>query len=565
MDLNLRYLAALRLSSDSDASTAIERQLRGIEHYLAAPHVSGILAGIAEDTDVSGGLSPFKRPNLGRWLKQPDEFDVIIAYKLDRLTRRSLHFNELLKWCQDNGKWMVCVEEGFDLSAGPGKMMAQIAAVFAEAEWDAIQARVVNGVRTRLENRSWLVGAPPTGYRIKTVECEKRKVLEVDPAFEPIVKEIFGRVMGGQSTHKIAKDLNVRGVLTWSDHVRAVKGEQTKGTQWQAVVINKFIRSNWVPGIYTYKVEMVLDDEGEPVVLPTAPLASIDEWHQLIKRIEPKVKSVGVRVAKSLLAGVAKCGECGSAMARVKSSGALRKDGTRAGGKFFYRCTSRFRGGKCAKGGYIESAKLDGYVNDAVITVVGQWEMFERAAGGPSVTQDLEAAQGRLAKLEGDFLSGKYDGEGQEDSYWRMHRSLTGKIVGLEKLEAKRRRPVLTATGQLYRDVWAAKDEADRREFLREYGVTAWVWRDAVPGKATGDRDNVIVDMGDIGRMAGELKLLPGTEAEWARWSANVPGHWVDASLLDSPEGRSMVMRSYGTVEVPHVLQERRKAPSSRT
>lgn len=322
MDPNLRYLAALRLSSDSDASTAIECQLRGIEHHLAAPHVSGILAGIAEDTDVSGGLSPFKRPELGKWLKRPDEFDVIIAYKLDRLTRRSLHFNELLKWCQDNGKSIVCVEEGFDLSTGPGKMMAQITAVFAEAEWDAIQARIMNGVKTRLENRSWLVGAPPTGYRIKSVEGERRKVLEIDPDFEPVAKEIFGRVVGGQSTHKIAKDLNIRSVLTWSDHLRAAKGEKPKGTQWQAVVINKFIRSNWVPGIYTYKGEVVLDDGGEPVILPEAPLASIGDWHQLIEKIQPKVKSVGTRVAKSLLAGVAKCGECGSAMARRIPTGA---------------------------------------------------------------------------------------------------------------------------------------------------------------------------------------------------------------------------------------------------
>ncbi|MGW0391528.1 recombinase family protein [Streptomyces sp. NPDC003042] len=215
MEPNLRYLAALRLSSDSDASTAIEGQLRGIEHHLAAPHVSGILAGIAEDTDVSGGLSPFKRPELGTWLKRPEQFDVIIAYRLDRLTRRSLHFNELLKWCQDNGKYIVCVEEGFDLSTGPGKMMAQIAAVFAEAEWDAIQARIMNGVKTRLENRSWIVGAPPTGYRIKSVEGERRKVLEIDPKFEWVVKEIFARVLEGQSTHRIAKDFNIRGVRTW--------------------------------------------------------------------------------------------------------------------------------------------------------------------------------------------------------------------------------------------------------------------------------------------------------------------------------------------------------------
>ncbi|MFD3661819.1 hypothetical protein ACFWVF_14675 [Streptomyces sp. NPDC058659] len=66
MKSDLRYLAYLRLSSDSDESTAIARQRRGIEHYVNAPHVAGILVGEAEDTDVSGGLSPFRRPRSTR-------------------------------------------------------------------------------------------------------------------------------------------------------------------------------------------------------------------------------------------------------------------------------------------------------------------------------------------------------------------------------------------------------------------------------------------------------------------------------------------------------------------
>ncbi|MGW7429083.1 recombinase family protein [Streptomyces sp. NPDC054861] len=85
MEPHLRYLACLRVSSDSEDSTALVRQRRGIEHYVHAPHVAGILVGEAEDTDVSGGLSPFRRPSLGRWLNhRRDEFDVLIASRLDR-------------------------------------------------------------------------------------------------------------------------------------------------------------------------------------------------------------------------------------------------------------------------------------------------------------------------------------------------------------------------------------------------------------------------------------------------------------------------------------------------
>ncbi|WDT88654.1 recombinase family protein [Streptomyces sp. SCSIO-PteL053] len=243
MPPGLRYLACLRLSADSDGSTSIEWQRGVIRHHVSSPHLSGVLVGEAEDTDVSGSISPFERPRLGEWLtKRADEFDVIIAAKMDRFTRRSMHFNQLLEWAQENGKFIVCVEEGFDLSTPQGKMMAGMTAVFAEAEWDAIQARVLSGVQSRLENRSWLTGAPPTGYRIKVVEGGRRKVLEIDQDFHPYVEEIFSRVREGQSTHRIARDFNGRGVLTWGDHLRQLKGEEVKGTQWQSIIINKFKR-----------------------------------------------------------------------------------------------------------------------------------------------------------------------------------------------------------------------------------------------------------------------------------------------------------------------------------
>ncbi|MFE3140741.1 recombinase family protein [Streptomyces scopuliridis] len=562
MEPNLRYLACLRLSSDSDESTAIVRQRRGINHYIHAPHVAGTLVGEAEDTDVSGGLSPFKRPKLGRWLNhRADEFDVLIASKLDRFTRRALHFNELLKWCGDNGKFIVCVEEGFDLSTGPGKMMAQITAVFAEAEWDTIQARILNGVQTRLENKSWLVGAPPTGYKIVAVEGDRRKILACEDTYWDVIDDIKKRIKEEkQTTHRIAKELNERGVLTWSDHLRKLKGLEPKGVMWQATILNRMIRSNWFPGIYTYKGEALLGDDGEPYILPEKPHAEMNEWLDLVERIAPAEKDreePATRAAKSLLAGIAKCGECGAALARVQTSGARRKDGTRAPGKPFYRCTNRFRGGTCKKGAYIACAELDKVAEDLVMSSVGQWEQYERSGAGPSRMKELEAAESRLAKLEAEYLEGKYDDEGQEESYWRMHKSLSGKVQNLKKLEKGRKSPELTATGRLYKDVWATKDHDDRRDFLREYGVTMWVWRDCLPDMSRGNRSGVVLDLGEIGRIAEEQKLVMPDRMDWLWRGWNVPQYWATPRLLKDPEAREDLAKTYGSTVLPKTLQDR--------
>ncbi|MFJ9376238.1 recombinase family protein [Streptomyces sp. NPDC101455] len=527
MTPGLRYLSCLRLSADSDGSMSIEWQRGVVRHHVSSPHLSGLLVGEAEDTDVSGSLSPFKRPQLGRWLtKRADEFDVIIAAKMDRLTRRSMHFNELLDWAQRNGKFIVCVEEGFDLSTPQGKMMARMTAVFAEAEWDTIQARILNGVQTRLENRSWLTGAPPTGYRIKAVEGGKRKVLEIDQDFYPYVEEIFSRIREGQSTHRIARDFNSRGILTWGDHLRKLKGEATKGTQWQSTIVNKFIRSSWVPGLYTYKGEAVLDDKGDPVILPEAPLATMDEWTELVDRIKSTPKQEGVSTgsrnsAKSLLSGVAHCGECGAPFTSLMDSGYKRKDGTKVLGHRRYRCSNKFKGGDCASGSYIRADILDAWVDQEIRGSVGQWDMYERAGKGPSQARELQETKARLAKLEADYESGKYDGEGQDESYWRMNKNVSGKVALLAKQEEERANPALKASGKKYGEVWGVKDQEDRREFLRGYQIKVYVWGKGVNEKEAG----FVMDLGDIQTMAQELSIsLPGKKKMRSQWiSHNVP------------------------------------------
>ncbi|MFE1925583.1 recombinase family protein [Streptomyces asoensis] len=523
----------LRLSADSDGSTSIEWQRGVIRHHISSPLLSGVLVGEAEDTDVSGSISPFKRPKVGRWLtKRADEFDVIIAARMDRLTRRSMHFNELLEWAQENGKFIVCVEEGFDLSTPQGKMMARMTAVFAEAEWDTIQARILNGVQSRLENRSWLTGAPPTGYTIKTVEGGKRKVLEIDQGFHPIVQEIFRRIGEGQSTHRIARDFNGRGVLTWGDHLRKLKGQETKGTQWQSTIINKFIRSSWIPGIYTYKGEAVLDDEGNPFILPERPLATMDEWADLFDRIKPAPKAEGAekRVStRSLLAGIARCGACGAAVTSLLNSGHVTKDGTRVPGRRYYRCSNKFKGGTCTEGFSVRSDVLDAWVDQEIRGSVGTWDMYERAGTGPSQARELQDARARLENLEATYLAGEYDGEGQGESYLRMHKGLSAKVALLAQQEAERANPTLRATGKKYGEVWEAKDQEDRREFLRAHQVKVWGWNKGADGSERG----MVMDLGDIQEMADELALARPGEKKTKRL---VVSHNAEARLWKALE-----------------------------
>src|SRR5580704_10446375 len=98
-----RVLGACRLSHDTDASTSIERQREDITNRVKADRND--IAHIAEDTDVSGVISPFERPDLGPWLTEAAliaRWDTLMVAKLDRLTRSVRDFGDLLEWCKEN-------------------------------------------------------------------------------------------------------------------------------------------------------------------------------------------------------------------------------------------------------------------------------------------------------------------------------------------------------------------------------------------------------------------------------------------------------------------------------
>jgi site-specific DNA recombinase len=84
---------------------------------------------ITEDTDVSGAVSPFRRPGLGPWLTEPAklaQWDVLVAAKLDRASRSVRDLHELVDVLGSRGKSYASVGESFDLTSAAGKLMVTV-------------------------------------------------------------------------------------------------------------------------------------------------------------------------------------------------------------------------------------------------------------------------------------------------------------------------------------------------------------------------------------------------------------------------------------------------------
>ncbi|WP_322632906.1 recombinase family protein [Glycomyces albidus] len=153
----------MRLSRVTDVTTSPERQREAIEHWAAeAGHT---IVGWAEDLDVSGSTDPFERDELGPWLRErTEEFDGLCAAKIDRWARSIVHFSKLLAWCDEHKKLAATADRQLNTAKPSGKLIAYVAAIFAEMELDAISERV-SGTRAKLRQTGrWGGGPVPYGY-----------------------------------------------------------------------------------------------------------------------------------------------------------------------------------------------------------------------------------------------------------------------------------------------------------------------------------------------------------------------------------------------------------------
>jgi site-specific DNA recombinase len=153
------------------------------------------------DDGYSGGN--MDRPALQRLLfdARNKQFDLILVYKQDRLSRRLKDLLGLLEEIDSLGIGYKSATEPFDTTSSAGKMAIQMLGSCAEFERNRLVERVFPGMVVGVKRGHWQ-GAryAPYGYRYN----KEVKKLEVHPEEAKIVKEIYAMYISGTSTSRIA-------------------------------------------------------------------------------------------------------------------------------------------------------------------------------------------------------------------------------------------------------------------------------------------------------------------------------------------------------------------------
>ncbi len=159
---------------------------------------------LAESAYMDDGYSAssLSRPALLRLVDdvRSGKIDIVLIYKLDRLSRRVKDVLELVELFQQYGVTLFSLTENLDLSSPFGRAALKMSATFSELERETIIERTKLGRDQRVrQGRMLFTGKPPFGY-IYDLKTKRFEIVEKEAE---MVRKLFDLYIGGSTFRKL--------------------------------------------------------------------------------------------------------------------------------------------------------------------------------------------------------------------------------------------------------------------------------------------------------------------------------------------------------------------------
>ena len=306
---NLAVIYA-RYSSHSQRDVSIDQQVKAITEYAAQRKLT--IVQVYADRAISGTTD--NRPEFKRMIEdaKAEAWQYVIVYSLDRFSRDrfdAITYKQILK---SHGIRVLSAME--NISEEPtGVILESVLEGLAQYYSMELSQKIRRGLNDNA-SKCMVAASIPFGY----MKGPDNKYA-INPDTAPIVKEIFTRVLKGESYIDIARDLNERGIRTKS------KAEWNRSSF-------KFLTNERYMGIYIYGDVRI--EGGMPAIIDPETFYAVQA--EVERRQNPKGAIVKRRRTNTvyLLTGKAFCDCCKSPM--------VGKSGTGRHGGFYtyYACKS---------------------------------------------------------------------------------------------------------------------------------------------------------------------------------------------------------------------------------
>ena len=189
---------------------SLDNQREAAEAYVKSQAHEGwrLLRERYDDGGFSGGS--MERPALHRLLAevQAGRVDVIVVYKVDRLTRSLADFAKLVEQFDGHGVSFVSVTQAFNTTTSMGRLTLNVLLSFAQFEREVTGERIRDKIAASKQKGMWMGGQVPLVYRV-----ESRRLV-VDEVEAETVRTIFTRYRALGSLPALQAELRAAGLTS---------------------------------------------------------------------------------------------------------------------------------------------------------------------------------------------------------------------------------------------------------------------------------------------------------------------------------------------------------------
>jgi site-specific DNA recombinase len=189
---------------------SLDAQYEAASAYIKSQAHAGwtLIRSRYDDGGYSGGSTD--RPDLQKLLDdiRARKIDVIVVYKVDRLTRSLADFAKLVELFDAHGVSFVSVTQQFNTTTSMGRLTLNVLLSFAQFEREVTSERIRDKIAASKRKGLWVGGNLPLGYEMKD-----GKIAIVEEEAE-IVRSIFRRYLELGSVNEVLRDLRERNIRT---------------------------------------------------------------------------------------------------------------------------------------------------------------------------------------------------------------------------------------------------------------------------------------------------------------------------------------------------------------
>jgi site-specific DNA recombinase len=261
----IRCAIYTRVSTDQGLEqdfNSLDAQYDACQAYIRSQLHAGwtLLRAKYDDAGYSGGNTD--RPALQRLLDdiQAGKIDVIVVYKVDRLTRSLADFAKLVELFDKHSVSFVSITQQFNTTTSMGRLTLNVLLSFAQFEREVTSERIRDKIAASKRKGIWVGGMAPLGY-----DTKDRKITINETEAER-VRSIFNNYLQLGSLTVLLAELRKRGILTKVRRLRS--GDRVGGIPFTRGSLAQLLRNRFFIGEVTFKGEIFKGEQ--PAILEKA-------------------------------------------------------------------------------------------------------------------------------------------------------------------------------------------------------------------------------------------------------------------------------------------------------